>query len=182
MRIQPQTFPLPSGEILVIRSAEPPDARSQCRHRRLTSGETDFMARYPEECTFDPEQIGRELAATAESPRDFTVTAFLGERVVGDLAVTQVRDRLKLRHRANLGISIQRAFWGNGLGRRMLEIAIAQARANGFEQLELGVFADNPRAIHLYKSVGFRQYGVLPKAFKLKDGTYRDEVLMVRML
>ena len=49
-----------------------------------------------------------------------------------------------------------------------------------FEQLELGVFSDNARAIHLYESCGFHAWGTQPRAFKLKDGTYRDEIMMVR--
>lgn len=57
-----------------------------------------------------------------------------------------------------------------------------QAKANGFEQLELGVFEDNTEAIHIYEKFGFQKYGVQPRAFKLKDGTYRDEIIMVKML
>ena len=60
--------------------------------------------------------------------------------------------------------------------------AVEQAKANGFEQLELGVFEDNQAAIHLYEKFGFRTCGVQPRAFKLKDGSYRDELFMVKML
>ena len=42
--------------------------------------------------------------------------------------------------------------------------------------------SDNARAIHLYEKVGFERYGIQPRAFKLKDGTYRDEIIMVKML
>lgn len=55
-----------------------------------------------------------------------------------------------------------------------MQLAIDQTRANGFEQLELGVYSDNVRAIHLYEKFGFERYGIQPRAFKLKDGTYRD--------
>ena len=63
----------------------------------------------------------------------------------------------------------------------MLDIALEQAKKNGFEQVELGVFEDNLRAIHLYKKCGFKKVGIQPRAFKLKDGTYRDEVQMVHI-
>lgn len=46
----------------------------------------------------------------------------------------------------------------------------------------LTVRSDNARAIHLYEKVGFERYGIQPRAFKLKDGTYRDEIIMVKML
>ena len=81
-----------------------------------------------------------------------------------------------------MGISVRKEYWGCGLGSYLMQLAIDQTRTNGFEQLELGVFSDNTRAIHLYEKVGFERCGTIPHAFKLKDGTYRDEIMMVKML
>ena len=52
----------------------------------------------------------------------------------------------------------------------------------GIEQVELGVFEDNPRARHLYEKLGFQEQGRTLRAFRLKDGTYRDEIQMVKFL
>ena len=52
----------------------------------------------------------------------------------------------------------------------------------GYEQVELGVFSDNKRAQALYKKHGFEVWGYSKNAYKLKDGTYRDEIIMGRML
>ena len=180
MQIPVSLFSMPSGEILTLRSTHPDGAASLLCHQQITSGETDFMARYPEECTGTLAAMQERLHLLEQHPCSFTVTVFCGDRVVGDLMVTPVRPHMKYRHRAQLGLFIQRAYWGAGLGRRMLTLAIGQARKNGFEQLELGVFSDNARAIHLYESCGFHAWGTQPRAFKLKDGTYRDEIMMVR--
>lgn len=59
-------------------------------------------------------------------------------------------------------------------------VAQDQAKKNGFEQIELGVFADNPRAIHVYEKAGFQKVGIQPRAFKLQDGSYVDEIEMVK--
>ena len=107
---------------------------------------------------------------------------FDGEEQVGDVAVCCVKNALKTRHRAVMGISIEQKYWGCGLGSYLMQLAVDQTRANGFEQLELGVYSDNARAIHLYEKFGFERYGIQPRAFKLKDGTYRDEIIMVKML
>ena len=71
---------------------------------------------------------------------------------------------------------------GGLLHRRDNEEHVRQAKENGFEQVELGVFEDNPRAQHLYEKHGFQEQGRMLRAFRLKDGTYRDEIQMVKFL
>ena len=182
MLIKPQQIKMRNGFTVEIRSASVLDVEEIANHRKITSAETYYMARYPEECVFDMETMRSMLKYTENSPSDFMVTAFMNGKIVGDLGVTMLRPHIKYRHRAYMGISIQKEFCNCGLGSIMTEIAIEQARKNGFEQLELGVFADNDRAIHLYEKYGFKKYGIQPNAFKLKDGTYRDEIIMVNML
>ncbi len=146
MNIDQEIYRINNTQEIVIRSATSEDAMSLMKHRAITSGETHFMARYPEECEADVEK------------------------------------NAKYSHRAYMGISIQEKYCGCGLGSRMVQIAVEQAKKNGFEQLELGVFSDNERAIRLYTKMGFQKCGVQPHAFKLKDGVYCDELLMVRFL
>ena len=182
MRIEPREYKLQDGRILTVRSVEGEDAAAYAACRQKIYRETYFMARYPEESEADLEKMRVGLEKCAESPLNFEIGAFCGEEAVGSLGVSQVRPHLKYRHRAVMGISLLKEYWGCGLGSYLMQLAIDQTRTNGFEQLELGVFEDNVRAIHLYEKFGFAKYGVSPRAFKLKDGTYRDEIIMVRML
>lgn len=183
MRIEPREFKLPDGKILTVRSVEGEDAEAHRQFKCTTSDETYFMARYPEECAYDIERVREGLTACEASPVNFEIGVYddRGEQV-GGIGVTQIRPHLKYRHRAVMGISVRKEYWGCGLGSFLMQIAVEQTAANGFEQLELGVFEDNVCAIHLYEKFGFAKYGVSPRAFKLKDGTYRDEIIMVRML
>ena len=171
MKIEPRTFTLPSGEVLTVRSLCADDAEALNAFRYAIYSETYFMARYPEEGA-NLEAMRNSLAGCGESPVNFEVGAFAGEK----------RPHIKYRHRAVMGISVRKEYWGCGLGSYLIQLAIDQTRSNGFEQLELGVYSDNSRAIHLYEKVGFESYGIQPRAFKLKDGTYRDEIIMVKML
>ena len=181
MKIEPRMFTLPSGEVLTVRSLCADDAEALSAFRLATYRETHFMARYPEEGA-SLEAMRNGLAGSEESPVSFEVGAFAGEKLVGEFGVAQVRPHMKYRHRAGMGISVLKDYWGCGLGSYLMQLAIDQTRANGFEQLELGVFSDNTRAIHLYEKFGFERCGIQPRAFKLKDGTYRDEIIMVKML
>ena len=181
MKIEPRMFTLPNGEVLTVRSLCADDAGALSAFRNAIYSETHFMARYPEERA-SLEAVRNWLAGYGESPVNFEVGAFAGEKLVGEFGVAQVRPHIKYRHRAVVGISVRKDHWGCGLGSYLMQLAIDQTRANGFEQLELGVYSDNTRAIHLYEKFGFERYGIQPRAFKLKDGTYRDEIIMVKML
>lgn len=181
MKIEPREYELPSGKALLVRSVTAADAEVHIKFKCMTSGETHFMARYPEEGV-NLEAMQNRLEGCVESPVNFEVGAFAGEKLVGEFGVAQLRPHIKYRHRAVVGISVRKDYWGCGLGSYLMQLAIDQTRSNGFEQLELGVYSDNARAIHLYEKFGFERYGIQPRAFKLKDGTYRDEIIMVKML
>lgn len=182
MRIENRKVTLPTGETIAVRSAAPEDAASLCRHKLIVSGETYFLGQYPEECEPDIAKTAAYLEKLENSPREFAILAVLKGQVVGELSVTNKRKYQQYLHRAYLGMSIQAPYCGLGLGSLMMDIAVKQTQENGYEQLELGVFEDNIGAIHLYEKMGFQRYGVQPRAFKLKDGSYRDEIIMVKML
>ena len=182
MKIVPRTFQLPNGELLTVRSLCADDAEALNAFRLVTYRETYFRARYPEECEQNLEAMQKGLADCEASALNVEVGVFAGEKLVGEFGVTQVRPHIKYRHRAVMGISVRKEYWGCGLGSFLMQLAVDQAKANGFEQLELGVYSDNARAIHLYEKFGFERCGTTPHAFKLKDGTYRDEIMMVKML
>lgn len=179
MKIPKTWVTLKNGRQVLLRSPLPADAAAQLALRRATSEETYFMARYPEEIICDLDVTARQLGAVWDDPQEFGISAFDGETMVADARVYRLGNHIKYHHRAGFGISIRQEWCDLGLGSLMLREAIRIARENGFEQLELGVFADNLRAIHIYEKAGFQKVGVQPRAFKLKDGTYRDEIQMV---
>jgi RimJ/RimL family protein N-acetyltransferase len=182
MYIKPKAVQLKNGQNIVLRSPNTFDAEQLLNHMRLTSAETEFMSRYPEEITVSVESQSRFLQMIENDPDDFMLAAYIDGRMVGNAAVTRVRSNLKYRHRANFGISLQEEVCNVGLGTLMMQEILEIVKRSVFGQLELTVFADNTRAIHLYEKVGFLKTGVLPRAYRLKDGSYHDEVQMVYMI
>ena len=55
-----------------------------------------------------------------------------------------------------LGIGLIDAYHERGIGRLLLHALLDVGRGMGLEAIRLGVNDDNPRAIHVYESVGFR--------------------------
>ena len=182
MKIKETAIILADGQKVLLKSASREDAEALFLHRKATSGETHFMGRYPEEFQGGQAWAEEKIAAVEADEKEFFVTAFLNGDIIGDAGIFKIKDGMKYQHRCGFGISILQEYSGLGLGSQMLKAALAQAEENGFGQVELGVFCDNLRAIHLYEKFGFQKMGVCPNAYRLKDGTYRDEIQMVRML
>ncbi|MBB3441569.1 GNAT family N-acetyltransferase [Rhizobium sp. BK379] len=80
-------------------------------------------------------------------------------------------------HRGTLGMGLLPAYRGQGLGRRLIEASIKGAQQVGMLRIELGVHADNARAIRLYEGIGFVREGVSRDAFCV-DGAYKDVIEM----
>jgi len=103
------------------------------------------------------------------------VAAVRGE-VVGWCDITR-HDRPIHAHRGALGMGIVPSYRGRGLGLKLINATVAQARKEGFVRIELFVHADNARAIALYDKVGFVREGVQRDAVYI-DGEYRDAIMM----
>jgi ribosomal protein S18 acetylase RimI-like enzyme len=64
-----------------------------------------------------------------------------------------------------------------GVGSKLLEKAIKNAKDMEFEKICLSTFHTNLIAIALYKKFGFREAGRRKKQFKIAD-EYIDEILL----
>ena len=173
-----RTIQLKDGRICVLRNGTEQDARAVLDNFLLTHGQTEFLLSYPEETTFTPEQEQTYLKKKAEADREVEIVAEVGGVIVGTAGVDSLGKAEKIRHRASFGISIDKAWWGLGIGRALTEGYIECARSAGYTQLELEVVAENARAIRLYRSLGFAEYGRNPRGFRTRTSGWQEIVLM----
>ena len=80
-------------------------------------------------------------------------------------------------HRGVFGVGLLPQFRGQGIGTKLIQSALAAARAFGLHRVELTVREHNTGAIELYKKAGFEIEGVQRDAV-LVDGTYENVVCM----
>ncbi|HSK69067.1 MAG TPA: GNAT family N-acetyltransferase [Candidatus Limnocylindria bacterium] len=154
------------------------DAEAMLAHLRDVCAETHFLERSPGDPMPTLEDERRFLSLFAQSPDRVMMGVFLDGGLIASASVAPAAMRRKTRHRAEIGLSVRREYWGQGLGALLMEEGIRAARAMGYLRLELAVFADNERAVRLYERFGFTRHGALPNAFRLEDGTFRDCLLM----
>ena len=169
---------LKNGADCIIRHGTGSDGAAVLENFVLTHGETDFLLAYPDEITFDAASESEFLKAKEEKPDEAELVAEVNGKIAGMAGIEAVGAREKVRHRAVLGISVAKEYWGLGIGRALTEACVECARNTGYGQLELEVAAGNERAISLYKSIGFTEYGRNPKGFYSREGQYQELVLM----
>ena len=173
---------LKDGATCILRSPNEHDAEKMIEYLKVTSEETYFLSRYPEEINITIDKEIEFLKDNLDSNKDMMIAAFINNELAGNVGISCVRNHIKLKHRAVFGISIKEKYWNNGIGNVLLREVIEQAKKMGYEQIELGVFSDNEKAKDLYKKYGFEVWGNMKNAYKLKDGTYCDEIMMGRMI
>ena len=169
---------LKNGIECTVENGTESDGESLRRVFNQTHVETDYLLSYPDESSFTVEAEQNFLKEKTESEREIEIVAKIDGVVVGSAGVEQVGEKYKLRHRAEFGISILKDYWGLGIGRILTEACIECARKAGYTQLELDVVADNERAIGMYKSVGFAEFGRNPRGFNSRESGYQELVYM----
>ena len=108
--------------------------------------------------------------------------AFAGGGLVGMVGLQREAGE-KMRHKAMIwGMYVGAAGRGLGLGRALLEAAIAHARAMpGLDRLGLTVNPEQAAAFGLYRALGFVEWGREPAGLRV-DGADVDEAHMALVL
>jgi putative acetyltransferase len=170
--------PGPVPEVaLEYRRALPGDAEGLAR----LMGEPEVLAGTLQLPMPSVEMWRKRLEAQAGDLSHLSVVALAAGTVVGNAGLHPVSGSLRTRHVAALGICVSHRWWGRGIGaelmRRLLDWADNWA---GLLRIELGVYADNERAIRMYRRFGFELEGT-QRAFALRDGVYVDSLMMARL-
>lgn len=169
---------LKDGTPCLIRSAGKDDAQAVHDCFMLTHGETDYLLSYTDENSFTVEGEGEFLAKHEESENAVELCAMVDGHLAGLAGIEPIGPKDKVKHRADFGISVERAYWGKGVGWQLTLACIECARKAGYLQVELEAVSENAAALALYEKAGFREYGRNPKGFRRRDGSYQELVLM----
>ncbi len=174
-----------SGKEFKILPIGPDHAGQFLDFMRQVSEDTHFMSRYGDEVGQTEKDILAERErqkVLSEDDRQGMISIFDGDRIIGNIAVRSAGKGRKTNHRCCVGLAVRKEYQGEGLGTILMEYAIDFAKKAGYQSMELGVLSDNKVAQGLYKKMGFVEWGRLPDAFILDDGTRLDEITMYKAL
>lgn len=183
MLIKDFEFTLKDGRTAIIRSPKDEDIQGVLDYLYISSGETDFILRYPEECTKYTAEGEKQLFDRMKAADNETMLVCIVEgKVAGNCQITW-SNGIKTRHRAHVAIALLKEYWNLGIGTKLFQELIRIAEENeNILQMELDFVEGNSRARGLYEKMGFKITGVKPDAIRLKDGTLLNEYSMVRKM
>ena len=113
---------------------------------------------------------------------DLLLGGFAGDELAGIVGLA-FEPREKAHHKVTLfGMYVNEAYQQQGLGRQLVEAALAEARRHSrLKLIQLTVTAGNDAAFALYQRCGFIQYGLEPLAVRVGED-YFDKIHMWREL
>ena len=173
-----KTILLKGGRTCILRNGTAADGKAVLDIFNLAHEQTDWLLSYPDENRFDAQQEAAFLQTKTDSRDEIEILAEIDGKLVGMAGIGRVGTKDKVKHRAEMGISIDKDFWCVGLGRALTKACIECAKEAGYVQLELDVVAQNKRAITLYESEGFVEYGRNPKGFRSRLSGWQELVLL----
>lgn len=183
MIFEPKSFILKNGQDAILKTPSLEDAQKMLGFITTACGETEFLARYPEEWScISVESEEKWIKSARDSKSKLIVTCYISDEIVGNAEINFFSG-YKTQHRATLAIAILKDFWGLGIGSALFsELLSAASNHSGTEFAELEYIEGNERARALYEKFGFQIVGERPNAFRLRDGSYRSEIFMQKKL
>lgn len=126
----------------------------------------------------EAEWLGQRLAEI-ENGHTIHLVAEVNGKVVGAGEVNQLTEERS--HTGYLGIGIIKSHRSKGLGAAIMRALAELSKKSGMKILILDAFATNITALMLYKKLGFKEVGRIPKGI-FRDGKYIDLVRMTMEL
>lgn len=182
MRFDPIEVKDKTGRTVVLRNAEISDAEDLIKYLKITTEETPFLLREPDEVSLTLEQEEHFITDCIDAERELMLLAVMDGRHIGNCSLMGIGPYRRYAHRCSIAIALYQEFCGRGIGNSMMRTVLDLAKKMGYEQAELEVISDNEEAIALYRKLGFEKYGTFPDHMKYADGQYADAYWMMKKL
>ena len=164
----------------LIRYPELSDAGEMHSYINELSKEKTYVSFQGEEISLDDEiEYVKSVIKKIQEKKSILLIVESNDKIIG-ISNLDSKPRVN-NHVGTFGISIAKNFRGQGIGKKLIESVLEETKENlkHIKIIHLECFADNETACNLYKSIGFKEYGRLPKGIKYHDKLV-DEILMYK--
>lgn len=154
-----------------VRAAAPSDVPAIVQLHARVAAEGIWIGT---EAPVDIERFERLFTQTLESDSSHLLVATDQGTVIGNLGLHPTMPGV-----VGLGMSIDPAYRGRGVGTALMAAAIAWARAQqAVHKVELEVWPHNSAGLSLYSKVGFRIEGRRRRQYRRRSGELWDSIVM----
>jgi RimJ/RimL family protein N-acetyltransferase len=170
------------GKRIALRSLEESDFQTVYDWVKKVEAEDTFvLINAKEPITVEEEQeFFKNLIKGIKNKLRISIGAWDGENYIGNCSIEKMGKRQG--HVGSLGITILKDYRSAGIGRKLLEYALEEAKKElGITKVVLNCFANNKVGCQFYDSLGFKSYGRLEKAI-LYQGKLEDEIMFYKDL
>jgi phosphinothricin acetyltransferase len=129
----------------------------------------------------EPRSVAEIEARLRDQLRYPTLVAERDGEVVGWATVSSYRPRACYSGIGEFSIYLDRDARGAGIGRRLLEALVDEARGRGYWKLVARIFPFNEASRRLCATCGFREVGIYEKHGRL-DGRWTDVIIVERLI
>lgn len=152
---------------ITIEKVKPEDAEELLEYLKQVGSETDNLTFGAEGLPITVEQEAVYLSQFENSHDKIMLMAKDNGKIIGNACLNRLSRRMS--HRGDLGISVMKDYWNQGIGGQLLSGIIDFAKENSFDMIDLQVRHDNLPAIHLYEKYGFEKICTYPAYFKINN-------------
>ncbi|MCP4810316.1 MAG: GNAT family N-acetyltransferase [Proteobacteria bacterium] len=158
-----------------LRMVAPEDAEAILEHTRVLTEDGRGMVFGLDELPSVDEVRSRIEKFLSDA--DCYLVAHDDDGLIGTIDIARIQRR-RLVHNGMLTMGVHPRAQGQGVGRALVEAALAWAEVNGVERVELYTLDSNVRAQKLYESVGFRLAWRRDAFHRRPDGTLEADLVM----
>ncbi|MFO7887829.1 MAG: GNAT family N-acetyltransferase [Eubacteriales bacterium] len=155
---------------MIFRELDLGDGEAVVNYLNKVGGETNFLTFGKEGISYTIQQEKVLLRNMKETKGNYMIGGYLKNKLVTVGSITS-SSKERLKHKADIGISVLKDYWNIGIGSQMMEYLISLCRKNSFRKIDLIVYENNERAIKLYEKLGFVKEGLLTRDV-LIDGVF----------
>ena len=171
-------FETKKGKVAIIRAPRTSDVQEITRMINSIVREDDYILLSEEVKLEDEVKWLRGVIKKNRKESQVYLLVEIDGKVVGSADVAKCMGRAS--HTGGFGIALEANHREEGIGSVLMETVINLAKSDlQLRQLKLEVYKTNIRALGLYKKMGFKIFGTLPKEVLVKN-KYVDAVYMYK--
>ena len=160
---------LKNSTVLNIREAQEQDALEVVNMFKQMGGESENLTYGHNDYYYNENQEKLFIKTLKERNNTLFIVGVVDDKIIGYLSLSAMQ-RGRLTHRGDMGVSVFKDYWGQGVGSALIEYLIDWAEGSGIiKKIDLQVRRDNERAIKLYKHLGFEIEGTISRGMYIDD-------------